>query len=91
MSESKTTKTPCILCKDCKYFVADGSEVMPGQKHNYIDLEETLRRGRGTCEKWKKGYGGHDDLLPNEVVVENDEGWAMDVGPEFGCVLGEVK
>ena len=43
-----------------------------------------------TCLKWKKGYGvGPSDLPPNEVLVENDEGWGMVCGPQFGCVLHE--
>jgi hypothetical protein len=27
----------------------------------------------------------------NEVLVEDDEGWAMEMGREFGCVLHEAK
>lgn len=30
-----------------------------------------------------------DELAPDEVLVENDEGWGMSVGPKFGCVLGK--
>lgn len=44
----------------------------------------------GSCERWKYGYGIDRRHLPsNEVVVECDEGWGMDAGPDFGCVLGE--
>jgi len=34
-------------------------------------------------------YGGENELVgvkPFEVVIENDEGWGMFTGPQFGCV-----
>lgn len=46
--------------------------------------------GSGDCARWRRGYGERD-LAPSDVVVEDDEGWAMITGPEFGCVLGEHK
>lgn len=34
------------------------------------------------------GYGlQDDDVSDNGAVVEDDEGWGMLTGPEFGCVL----
>jgi hypothetical protein len=42
----------------------------------------------GSCARWNEGYYHDiDKLASNEVVVENDEGWAALVGEEFGCVL----
>lgn len=37
-----------------------------------------------------KGYG--QTAVPKDgVVVENDEGWAILTGPEFGCVNHEER
>lgn len=44
------------------------------------------RDGFGSCARWAQGYGSQD-LAPNEVCVENDEGWGMIMGADFGCVL----
>ena len=46
----------------------------------------------GSCSRWHKGYGiGMDEVGLNECLVEDDEGWGMVVGPDFGCVLFESK
>ena len=64
------------LCKDCKHF----------RQH----IEHWLPPQRGACLRWLTGYGVNlNAISDNEVVVEDDEGWGMDVGPEFGCVLSE--
>jgi hypothetical protein len=62
-------------CKDCKHFVPDSQ-----------------RQPYGSCARWNVGYGYDTDSMPhNEVLVENDEGWGMLVGPNFGCVLFEPR
>lgn len=44
--------------------------------------------GFGSCARWRMGYGiSADELASDEALVENDEGWGMLVGPDFGCVL----
>jgi hypothetical protein len=44
--------------------------------------------GFGSCAKWHRGYGVLlEDMAINEVLVEDDEGWGMLVGPCFGCIL----
>jgi hypothetical protein len=44
----------------------------------------------GTCARWLTGYRTADkDVGDNEVLVEDDEGWAAVMGPDFGCVLHE--
>lgn len=50
----------------------------------------------GSCSRWNVGYGAYyppydEPMALNEVLVENDEGWGMVVGPQFGCVLYEPK
>lgn len=63
-------------CRFCRHFTPD-------------DHSAT---GRGGCLRWARGYGvDAEDLQPDEVVVEDDEGWAASVGPDFGCVLWEFR
>jgi hypothetical protein len=65
-----------MKCKTCKHFVSDDYK-MPGSM---------------TCEcpKMKKGYCiSLSELKPDEVLIENDEGWGWVVGPEFGCIHHE--
>ena len=42
------------------------------------------------CPKMLYGYSAKYDegvvLEPDEVQIENDEGWGMVPGPEFGCI-----
>ena len=48
----------------------------------YWDTEKTCG-----CPKMRTGYGTDlADLKPDEVLIEDDEGWAWVVGPEFGCI-----
>jgi hypothetical protein len=62
-------------CKTCRHFTP----------------EPNYPRGFGSCDRWTQGYGySPEDLKSNEVLVENDEGWAMVCGPDFGCVLHEA-
>jgi hypothetical protein len=64
-----------MRCGDCRHFVEDGT---------YAPM--------GTCSRWTKGYHVEfKDLAPNEVLIEDDEGWGMMCGPEFGCVLFESE
>ncbi len=45
----------------------------------------------GSCGRWHRGYLTPVDTIGlDEVLVEDDEGWGMIVGPQFGCVLHEV-
>lgn len=44
----------------------------------------------GSCGRWHRGYRVElSEVAANEVLVEDDEGWAMIMGPDFGCVLHE--
>ena len=45
------------------------------------------------CEQPKAflGYGiDPDDVPPDGLLIEDDEGWAWFVGPDFGCVNFEA-
>ena len=58
-------------CKNCKWYT-DGDQA---DSH--------------TCDQPKAliGYSHWLHDLPNDGVwIENDEGWAWYVGPDFGCV-----
>lgn len=44
------------------------------------------------CSRWTYGYGYVEERKKEDyIIVENDEGWGADMGPMFGCVLGELK
>lgn len=65
-------------CKSCKHF-----EVATGHWRATPPY--------GSCGRWNTGYAFDDAKMPlNEVLVEDDEGWAAVVGPEFGCILHEA-
>jgi hypothetical protein len=52
---------------------------------------DPVSRHRCTCPKMFYGYGREEgDDAPDALVVEDDEGWGMIPGPEFGCVHGEA-
>ena len=73
-----------MRCADCKHFVLRGS---PQDVNTYVADDPPF----GRCIRWHAGYRLPDDGLQlNEAWVENDEGWANVVGPEFGCVLFEA-
>lgn len=40
---------------------------------------------RCTCPKMVYGYGD-EDIAADQVAIEDDAGWGMSPGPEFGCV-----
>ncbi len=44
-----------------------------------------------TCisEKWTSGYGTECPI--DGVLVEDDEGWGFETGPNFGCIHFESK
>lgn len=44
----------------------------------------------GNCSRWNTGYQYDKNNMPsNEVLIEDDEGWGMICGPDFGCILAE--
>jgi len=69
-------------------------EVMAGRCHSCAHFAPGELRDPewGSCGRWKLGYGFlPTDCQPDEVIVENDEGWGAIMGPNFGCVLWEAK
>lgn len=63
-------------CKDCRFWDQSDSRA--------------VFKGVGECTRWLRGY--NISTIPlNEVIVEDDEGWGAEMGPEFGCVLWEKK
>lgn len=63
-------------CKTCKHW---------GVEPFYAD-----RRLKGcTAPGIVRGYVEPEDVPDNGAGVEDDEGWAIETGPEFGCVLHE--
>lgn len=61
-------------CKTCEHFKVEHNHPYDGRL--------------GSCARWHVGYSiPLKDVADNEVLVENDEGWGMMVGPDFGCIL----
>lgn len=75
--EMKTCKT----CKTCKHW---------GHSRNYAE-DNGSRLKSCSAPKIAYGYGVESDVADNGALVEDDEGWGMLTGPEFGCVLHEKK
>jgi hypothetical protein len=68
--------TPPRLCRDCKW-------------HD-IPREPYDARSCG-CPKMVYGYYDGDTHDTDGVHIEDDEGWGMEVGDEFGCIHAEPK
>jgi hypothetical protein len=67
-------------CKTCKWYL-DGTGDASGVK-------------QCSCPKMAYGYGRGDLPAPKEsdgLSVENDEGWGMVPGPDFGCIHQKSK
>lgn len=44
------------------------------------------------CPKLKQGYGNtSEDCASDEAIIEDDEGWGIQTGPDFGCIHHEAK
>jgi hypothetical protein len=76
-------------CKDCQHYHPN-----KGYSHSgSTPIPDAL----GSCHRWLggDGSGGYgwspSEIASNEVVVETDEGWGAQMGPEFGCVLWEPR
>jgi len=63
------------VCKNCKYWAQ----------------YELYHFGNCSNAKILTGYQYDLNSLPNDsALIEDDEGWAWYVGPEFGCVHFEA-
>jgi hypothetical protein len=68
-------------CKTCKHWGRRG----------VVAFDESNQRLR-SCNAPSIYYGyrvNEAEVADNGVRVEDDEGWGMRTGPEFGCVLHE--
>ena len=66
-------------CDECRYW----------ERNN-----EEKRRDMKSCihPKMLKGYGiKAEQVMPDGIIVENDEGWGFFTGPKFGCVHWESE
>ena len=51
--------------------------------------EQEDNLGSCICDKFKIGYDyAKKEIADDEVLVEDDEGWAFFTGPKFGCIHG---
>ena len=69
------------LCKDCIHW---GKQPNRERRHTDSDHRNCM------SPKFIGGYGPAN-AKPDEVLIENDEGWAMLTGPEFGCIHGKER
>lgn len=66
-------------CKVCKFW---------GNRSDDI----SLRLKSCDAPKIKYGYGNDfSEIADNGALIEDDEGWGMLTGPDFGCVLYETR
>jgi hypothetical protein len=58
-------------CDTCRFWTLDKSDVT----------------GDCSSPKWQRGYGiATTAIMPDGVLVENDEGWGFTTAPKFGCI-----
>ena len=69
-------------CRSCRHW---------GNSRNGLsDNDQRLRSC--DCPKLEYGYHRELDVVPNDgAAIEDDEGWGMLTGPDFGCIHWEVK
>ena len=61
-------------------------------KHRYQDVGHAIHLGGCSSPAWQHGYSiDEHDVKDDGILVENDEGWAALMGPDFGCVHWEAK
>jgi len=64
-------------CKDCQHW-------SPAQYHEPF--------GYCSSDKWQGGYHVHEkDLASDMCHHEDDEGWGVTTGPDFGCIHHKAK
>ena len=69
-------------CKTCKHW---------GNSRNYAE-DNGKRLKSCNAPQIEYGYGVEEsEVADNGALVEDDEGWGMLTGPEFGGVLHEDK
>lgn len=65
-------------CKTCDWYHSDCCSIKSPRSH--------------VCQCPKILYGYHGiDADPDGMNVEDDEGWGMRPGPEFGCIHHKEK
>ena len=70
-------------CKTCKHW---GTRTRGGYSADSKRLKSC------SAPLIEYGYGTeYSEVADNGALVEDDEGWGMLTGPDFGCVLHEGK
>jgi hypothetical protein len=75
-------------CADCRWWQRE--QTHEGQPPPY----DTVARGLRECQSPHvlRGYGWNATDVPLDgALVEDDEGWGIVTGPNFGCVQWEAK
>ena len=76
-----------MRCKNCKHFISSFED---------DNLAVDKFGGKCTNEKLHVGYNGRfvdygvkkddGDVNPDGCIIEDDEGWGIMVGMDFGCI-----
>jgi hypothetical protein len=76
-----------ITCKECIFWNPDEAD--------YERRAGAPRRAGYNCPRClcpKFDYGYSDNPVEHDgVIIEDDEGWGIVTGPDFGCIHGEPK
>lgn len=75
-----------VKCKNCKYSYLDQC---PEAENGSYEWTTDSNMFKCSNKKILKGYDYENfkyNYTPDCVLVENDEGWAFLVGPDFGCI-----
>jgi hypothetical protein len=74
-------------CKTCKHWNLKAPDI-----HNNEREDILVKAGYGDCSSRMAVYTYNpkrEDLLPDRILVEIDEGWGFVTGPDFGCIHWE--
>lgn len=81
-------------CKNCTYW--QGNEISKGAgvpfKMTCSEKGQPYVTWECRSPKFIRAYGLPESERPIDgAVLENDEGWGIETGPDFGCIHWQVK
>ena len=77
-----------MICSNCRYWTR--GVVRTTNPFNAATYAER-HLGGCACPKFRFGYGiEQHNIAPDEVLIEDDEGWGIMTGEDFGCIHHEA-
>lgn len=73
-----------IHCKDCVFWNPRKKQDEDYKRSGFYDRHGCL------CPMFLYGYSDLE-CPPSGACIEDDEGWAIETGPDFGCVHGKAR